>query len=311
MKSEIDNNSCKSEQLNAGFSKALLISLSVILLIGLIIMSLLAYGVHLFLSEPEPLVTANNQKAKIGFDINKGQFEFTFNEASLNDFSFDAFTSQNPCLTPSQHDSSLRQQIGLSQTNYRGLYDIKPVRTSSKHDNALKDLKIFIRDNRIIMVYPMQFGASKKTITIEETLKIEDDQLVSDIESLKFGRLNVPSFMIPFVLDIAAPQIINRVYGNLQRSDYSYEHTNQITSVLEDVEISKTLMPPTILVLFGPREPLVNLLQNDEEKSHILRSLPTLKVTDVTINDNKLKIEGVPDNLSLLNLIELLRPLFE
>lgn len=311
MKSNGNNSFPKSEQLESRFSKALLAILSITLLAFLIFVFLLIYGINLFLSEPEPITATHNQKAKIGFDINGGQFKFTFNERSLNDSSFEALTSQNQSLIPNQYESSVRQQTGPLQTDYRTVSDIKPVSTSSKSDNPLKDLQVFINNDKIIMIYPLKLGASKKTVTIEETLKIEDGHVVSNIESLKLGKLPVPGFMIPLVLDKIAPQIISRAYGYIQKGGSSAEKTNQISLALEDIEISKMLMPPTILAMFGPREPLLNLLQNDEEKSEILRSLPTLRVTSATIKDDKLTVRGVPDGLSLLNLLELLKPLFK
>jgi len=72
-------------------------------MIFLILFFLLLYGINLFLSEPEPVIATHNQKAKIGFDINDGQFEFTFNERSLNDFSFEALVSQNRGLLEADH----------------------------------------------------------------------------------------------------------------------------------------------------------------------------------------------------------------
>jgi len=311
MKSNNFNGFPQSKQQERRFSKALLSILSITVLIFLLLFFLLLYGINLFLSEPEPVASTHNQKAKIGFDINGGQFEFTFNERSLNDFSFEALISQNRGLLPSQYKSSIRQQTGPLQTNYCTATDIKTVSSSSNSDNPLKDLQIFIKNDKIIMIYPLKFGSSKKTVTIEETLKIEDGHVVSDIESLKLGKLPIPSFMIPLVLDKITPQIISRVYGNSQKGTSSAEHANQISSTLKDIEISKMLMPPTILVLFGPREPLLKLLENDEEKSEILRSLPTLRVTSATIKDEKLSVKGFPEGLSLLNLLELLRPLFE
>jgi hypothetical protein len=257
----------KTRRLERTFDEILLLIFVLLLLSYLSLFLLLGTGLRLFLSEPEEDIHLLNrektQKCKVGFLVNNGKFEATFNGKALSQL-----------VNPSE-----------SQSN-KGL---------SENTNLSRDFKVGLKKDLVIMILPLALSEElKKTITIEEGLKVEDKRLVADIKTVQIGKLPIPGFAVTYLMDSFAPHFINffvQKIGPGPKGEGGSEKFNAPID-LKKFKLSKVIMPPALLLLFGPNDLMKPALKENSAKKQTLGNIPTLEVSSVKIEEDKITIKG-------------------
>lgn len=292
------------------FDELLLFLMTLLVLSFFSFFLLTGYGIKLLLSEPNrPPDVEQNQKSEIGLKVREGEFEATFNEKALYDLSFlDKQTSFAPQPIPGQlmpllHEPAVRKMRFASSSE--GQASTSPL----INENPLKDFRVGLREGLLVMTLPVRLGDTQKTITIEEKLKVENKELVADVRGIKIGELPVPRFLTTYVLDSFAPNFLDFAAQRILPKIEGQNQQQTIPVDLKQLKLSKLIMPPTLLLLFGPRDSIKSIIKENESIAKILDKIPKLEVHQVEIGEDKLTVNGGVHGVPPINLPETVNPL--
>lgn len=297
------------------FDEFLLFILTLLLISFSSLFVLFGYGIDLLLSEPGSPQVKQNQKSEVGLKIREGQFEATFNEKALYDFTFlDRKTQTKTNLNPQQMPLLQQPRAYTAQLS-------DPLRSQDIHDlgiskKLLKDFRVELKKDLVIMTIPLTLGETQKTITIREKLKVENKNLVGEIKSVQIGKLTLPGFMTIYVLDSFAPQFINFLAPKIIPKLDEGSEKPDISLDPQEIKLSKMVMPLALLLLFGPRDVLKSIVKERETVWQVLKTIPTLEVNSVKIEEAKITINGrvkgfeqfdLPEDFNPMDILERLR----
>lgn len=302
----------KTRQLERIFDEFLLFIFSLFLVSYLSLFLLLGNGIKLLLDEPEENIQSLNwektQKSKVGFLLKDGNFEATFNEKALSDFSFlDQERKEMPEPAPQRLPFLEEPHFYEAQ-----LIDLSESQNSNAilgDKNPLKNLKVRLKKDLIEMILPLTLGETKKTVIIEESLKAEDKRLVSDIKTVQIGKLPIPGYVATYLLDSFSSNLMNLVWQKIETREANKGEKLKTSINPRKFRLSKMIMPPALLLLFGPKDFMQTLLKENREEKQYLENIPTFEVSGVKIEEGKITIKGKIEGLERLNIPENFNPL--
>ena len=290
-----------NRQLDRSFDKFLLCFVAFLLVSFLLLSLFFGYGILLFLSEPGEAKTSVDERGRIGLRVEGARFKLTFNEKSLSDFP--------PNLKDTDLDPSVNQEnhpSGLQEVRFHPVQDLDPAQSADHDDHSfpvpLDNLDIRLKKNTVLMSLPLTIGETKKTITIEEELKIEDGHLVADIKRIKIGRLPIPDFVATYLLDSFAPRFIEALVQRFAPPEIASGNGQDIHFNPEELQFSKMIMPPTILVLFGPKD-FLNTVIPEEWVYESPEPIETIPISNVRIDEGEILITGSAQGIKQLTIL--------
>ena len=291
----------QNRRLERSFDRFLLFFV-VLLLASFLLMSLFfGYGILLFLSEPDEAKTSVNKRSRISLRVEGAQFKLTFNEKSLSDFP--------PNLKDTDFKPGVNQgdyPSGLREVRFNPEPALDPPQSADHEDHSLPvpldNLDIRLKKNTVLMILPLTIGETKKTITVEEELKIEDSHLTADIKRIKIGRLPIPGFVATHLLDSFAPRFIEALVQRFAPPEIASGNAPDIHFDPEELQFSKMIMPPTLLVLFGPKD-FLNTVIPEEGAYKSPEPIETIPISDVRIDQGEVSITGSAQGIKQLTII--------
>ncbi len=291
----------QNKQLDKYFERFLLCFV-VFLLVSFLLLSLFfGYGILLFLSEPDDAKTSVDERGRIGLSVEGAQFKLTFNEKSLSDFPPNLKdTDLEPSVNQGNHPS------GLREVRFQPVQVPDPLPSADHDDHSLPipldNLDIRLKKDTVLMSLPLTIGETKKTITVEEELKIEDGQLVADIRRIRIGKLPIPDFVATYLLDSFAPRIIESLVQRFAPPELASDNGQNIHFDPEELQFSKIIMPPTLLVLFGPKD-FLNTVIPEEWEYESPEPIETIPISNVRIDEGEILITGSAQGIKQLTII--------